>query len=84
MKFNRDLAANANPRRVGNAVMSLLNRLQDFTAEQQALSVTILFDLLAEHFGIRHADLFVFAHNLTGTNRPEFAAARAYIQNELT
>lgn len=85
--MNRDLFNNANPRRVANATMAVIDALQvRFQPHEQMHAAAATFLLLAEHWGIPAQDLFTATKNLMNDQdgkRPEFAAAQQYMENEL-
>ena len=86
MRLNRDRMNNADPRTVANAPMAVVDRLQAFPAEAQAMGAAVAFLILAEQGGIPAQDLFTATKNLMNNQdgiRPEFAALSEYVRNEL-
>lgn len=83
MLFNRDLAANAWPKFVARACMAVLDAIQFFRKEEQALAVAVIFLQMCRRFDLRPNDIFQYASNVIGSDRPEYRAVKAYIQNEL-
>ncbi len=84
--LNRDLLNMADPRRVANGTMAVVDALQPFTPEQQLPALAAAFILLAEHYGVPAQDAFTITGNImkhSEGRRPEFAAAAAYMKGEL-
>jgi hypothetical protein len=84
--MNRDLFNNANPRRVANATIACLDRLQDYQPHEQMLAAAALFVSLADHWKLPAQDAFTVVKNLMlheDRRRPEFGAVQLYMQNEL-
>jgi hypothetical protein len=78
---------NAGPRRVANAAMTVIDRLQiDFKSHEQVMGVAATFLILAEHFGIPAQEIFTATKNLMNGmdgKRPEFAAVMEYVKHEI-
>ena len=71
---------------VARGTMSLVNVLQNMPAHIQVASVTSLFLLLSEFRQVKPQDAFQVASNIMNHadgRRPEFVAARAYMDGEL-
>lgn len=85
--MNRDLLNNASARRVANATMAVIDATQrGFQPHEQMLGMAAAFLFLADHWGVSAQDAFRIAKNIindTETMRPEFAAVKAYMENEL-
>lgn len=68
-----------------NAAMSILNALQDFPVESQAVALAVVFTRLCKHSGIRPVEAMQIAENVhTDGERvhPAFGAVDLYIQGE--
>lgn len=86
MPFNRDLFNNADTRRVGNAAMTIIDRLQHFRPHEQMHAAAVVFLVLAEHWGMSAQDAFTATKNLINGaegKRPELAAVEQYVKEEL-
>lgn len=85
--MNRDAFNNANPRRVANTAMAVIDATQrGFAPHEQAHGIACAFLLLAEHLRIPAQDLFTASKNLmndTTGKRPEFRAITDYLRNEV-
>jgi hypothetical protein len=85
--MNRDLYNNANPRRVANCTMAVIDATQrGYQPHEQMHAMAAAFLLLAEHWGVPAQDLFTATKNLMTDvegKRPEFAAVTAYMKQEL-
>lgn len=85
--MNRDLFNNANPRRVAQATMAVIDATQrGFQPHEQMHAMAASFLMLAEHWGVPAQDLFTATKNLMNDQegkRPEFAAVQMYMENEL-
>lgn len=85
--MNRDLFNSANPRRVAQATMSVIDATQrGFQPHEQMHAMAAAFLLVADHWGIPAQDLFTATKNLLNDQdalRPEFRAVKAYVRNEL-
>lgn len=84
--LNRDLMNNANPILVGRAAMTVIDRLQDFDPETQAVGFAAGFLMLAKRFNVQPQDLFETAQNVMNGmdgKRPEFKAVESYLGVEL-
>lgn len=85
--MNRDLINNANPARVANATMAVIDATQrGFQPHEQMHAMAAAFLLLSEHWGLSPQDLFTATKNLMNDNlgkRPEFAAVQQYMREEL-
>lgn len=86
--MNRDLLNQTNARRAGNAVMAVINGVDrgNFQPHEQLVGLAAAFLFVSEHWGIPAQDVFTITKNLiNGVEgiRPEFAAARDYIKQEL-
>lgn len=86
-KINRDLISNADPRKVANASMWLIDNTQGMQSLELTLaSLACTFQLLAERVEMEPADLFTLTCNLMNHadgRRPEFAAIRDYLREDL-
>lgn len=84
--MNLDRMNNADPYRVSQAAMAVLDRLQNFQPAEQIMGAAALFLILAEHRGIPAQDIFVATKNLINGvdgKRPEFRAVTEYCKHEL-
>lgn len=86
MSINRDLLVSADAARVCNSAMAVIDRLQDFTPEEQMLGLTAAFMLLAKHQKQNPGELFLITDNVVNGvegKRPEFRAVEQYMRDEL-
>lgn len=86
MKFNRDKLTNISVKAAANAAMVLLNAAQDLPAEEQVAAGAAFFTLICERFDIHPADAQAYITNImhhAEGRRPEFAAVRMYMENEI-
>lgn len=85
--MNRDLFNNADPRRVAQATMSVIDATQrGFQPHEQMHAMAAAFLMLAEHWSVPAQDLFTATKNLMNDQegkRPEFSAVAEYMRNEL-
>jgi hypothetical protein len=85
--INRDQMANAYHREVASCAFMIIDAIQRDTPSNQALACVAVFKLIAERFGFEPQDVAVYASNLMnhadGTARPEFAAIRQYLKEEV-
>ena len=84
--MNRDLLNNASPRRVANACIDVLDRLQNYQPHEQIMAAAALFLSLAEAARVPAQDVFTATKNLINGvdgKRVEFRALDAYVRNEL-
>jgi hypothetical protein len=85
--MNRDLMNNANPRRVANATMAVIDATQrGFQPHEQMLAMAAAFLMLAEHWGMPAQDAFRAVTNIMNDQdgkRPEFGAVARYMKEEL-
>lgn len=86
--MNRDLFMNANPRRVANCTMAVIDATQrGFQPHEQMHAMAAAFLMLAEHWGVPAQDLFTATKQLMNDQegrRPEFSAVALYIEKELS
>lgn len=85
-RLDHDVLMNADSQAVAEALMHLLDRAQRRTAEAQILSSAGFFIMLCERFGVEGRTALSAMTNLMNTKhgmKPEFAACRAYLENEL-
>jgi hypothetical protein len=83
---NRDLINSAEPRRVAQAGMTVVDQLQVFQPHEQLMGVCALFLILAEHWRIPAQDVFTATKNLMNSEdgmHPTFRAMREYVSKEL-
>jgi hypothetical protein len=78
---------NADPQRVADAAYSIVDRLQQFSAEERALAGAVYLHLTAAMHRIAPQDLMTPADNIMSSpegqyRRKEFLAARVYLENE--
>lgn len=84
--MNRDLMNNADPKRVAQAMVDSLDRLQNYQPHEQMLGVCALFLFLSEFWKVPAQDVFNAAKNIINDSegkRPEFAGVEMYIRKEL-
>lgn len=86
--MNPDIFNNAKPQPVATLVMKLLNAMQGNPPEHQALAVSVLAELIAQEKKLYRVTTINAAANILldqsrRFHRPEFRAARQYIQEEL-
>lgn len=78
---------NADMRKASQVTMNILNTLQDFPKEIQAMSSAVLFLCLCERFHLRAPDVLSCADAMVkksgGYSQANFEAVRAYLKNEL-
>lgn len=83
----RDLAANAPIRETANAAMSVVNALSGFQHPGvRLLALAAAFRQMQEASGLSSSDLLLYTDNALyeyGLRRPEFAAVRDYIEQEI-
>lgn len=88
MRVDRDRLNTLPTEAVAQRTMQLLDLVQDFTPEEQIASLSATFLLLMERFNVSAQDAFGttsrIIHHADGTRRPEFAALRQYLREELT
>lgn len=85
--MNRDQMINADAAAVAQSTYRLIDTLQHLPKPNRPLATAALFLLLMETTGLKAQDVFTYAKNLInhadGTLRPEFKAARRFMENEL-
>jgi hypothetical protein len=85
--LNRDRFNNADQQQSAVAAMTVIDRLQNFPAEQQLVGLAATFLFVCEHFGIPAQDAFTVTKNVINDTDskliPEFRAVREYVRNEL-
>lgn len=84
--FNRDRMVNASAGAVAHAAMSVLDAVQTRPPEAQVLGAAAFFITACERFGVPAQDAFTAVTNLMNDRegrKPEFAAVRLYMENEL-
>lgn len=86
--MNRDLLNNAAARRVANAAMSVIDATQrGYQPHEQLLGIAAAFLFVAEHWNIPAQEAFTIIKRIINDQdgkRPEFAAVKAYMENELS
>lgn len=86
-QFNRDRLTNIDPTAAANAVMRVVDVMQDQPPEAQVAGMVAAAMLVAETHGIKATEAFAIVNNVmhhADGRRPEFAAARQYMEEELT
>lgn len=66
--------------------MRVIDRIQTLSPAVQLHACAAVFLLVSERFGFEPQDVFSYTNNLMNYaegRRPEFAAVRAYLENEL-
>jgi len=85
--FNRDLMVNALSKDVAQAAMRLVDRLQNYPAPIQSVSVAALFLTVCQVHGVQPQDVFTVAKNMMADTihgqRDEFRALQMYAKHEL-
>jgi len=85
--MNIDKLNNAPRSQVQQAAFATIQHLQDEPVETQAAALSSAFLLLAQHLGVRPQQLWTVAsniiHDADQKMRPEFAAIRDYMAEEL-
>lgn len=84
--IDTDKMNNANPQRVANASLAVIDRLQDFQPHEQPMAVAVSFLTLCDQLKVSAQDVFTVTKNLMNEKdqlRPEFAAVRDYVKYEL-
>jgi hypothetical protein len=85
-KLDNDAMNMADPTLVGRAAMTVIDQLQDFTPEVQTVGFAAAFLLLCERFHVHPGNVFLTAQNVMNGmdgKRPEFAAVRSYLGEEI-
>lgn len=85
-RLDRDLFNNASVKVVAPAAMALIDTIQGCQPHTQVAAITSVFMLLCEHHKIPAHDAFAAVTNLMNHaegRRPEFAAVRQYMEEEL-
>lgn len=83
-----DRINNADPARISTALYAVIDGLQSYRPEERLLAASAHFKLLFEaHPDVTVQDLMTAAANLMASpdgqyRRPEFQAARLYVENE--
>ena len=79
--------SNTDMRLASQAVMILLNQLQDMPQDTQCMSSAVLFLCLCERYDLRPSEILNYADTMTrksgGYSKANFEAVRAYMKNEL-
>jgi len=86
IKLNKDQMNMADPVMIGRTAMSVIDAVQDYTPEQQALGMAATFMLLCDRFGVKPQDVFETSQNVmngVAGKRPEFAGVQSYLAGEL-
>lgn len=87
MSINRDIVASADVRLAATSTMQVLDAIQSIRPrEYQITALACSFQLLAERVGLEPQDLFALSTNIMNHadgRRPEFAAVRQYLKEEL-
>ena len=85
-KLNRDLMGMAPVKQSATSTMRVIDALQDLPPHLQMIAVTASFKLMADRFGMPVQDAFTMTDNIMNEaegKRPEFAAVRMYLENEV-
>lgn len=84
---NRDKLNNIDPAQVVHPLYALVDKLQDFPAETQALAPAFLFMTMAKALGVDPQDVMVVAKNIlahpTEGQRDQFRALDLYVKHEV-
>jgi hypothetical protein len=86
MKLNRDLLNTVPLRKAANACVAVVDAIQDFPKEVQAVAIAATFVLLAERFGLPAQDLMTVTSNVMNHaegRRAEFQAVSRYLKTEV-
>ncbi|NPU64619.1 hypothetical protein HL667_06380 [Bradyrhizobium sp. 83012] len=83
--LNRDQLNNADAERVASSCIGLLDRLQNYPAHIQPLTLACTFLVLSAHLRVPAQDLFNLARNMMAEeeNIAEFKAVTDYIKYEI-
>ena len=84
--FNNDLMNMAPVKDSAVATMRVIDAVQDLPPHLQVIALTASFKLLIDRYGIDAQDAFTVTDNIMNAaagTRPEFAAVRMYLENEL-
>ncbi|MCG7628368.1 hypothetical protein MHM88_11170 [Epibacterium sp. MM17-32] len=85
-RFNRDLMGMAPATESATSTMRVIDAVQDLPPHLQLIAITATFKLMIERFGVPAQDAFTITDNLMNDQagkRPEFAAVRMYMENEV-
>lgn len=81
-----DKINNVAPKKVAQASMALIDRMQDFESHTQVLAAAMVFLTLTEHHRAKAQDVFTITKNIMHERdrmRPEFAAVLDYVKHEI-
>lgn len=84
--LNRDDMNHVPVREAATSSMRVIDAIQDLPPHLQVIAIVAVFKLLIERFGVDAFDAFTVADNVMNHaqgRRPEFAAVRAYLDNEV-
>lgn len=84
--LNRDTLNHLSVRDAATGAMTVIDAIQDMTPERQTIAIVSVFKLLVEKHKLSPQDVFTAADNIMNHadgRRVEFAAVRAYLENEL-
>jgi hypothetical protein len=84
--LNRDDMNCVGVREAATSTMAIIDRIQDMPSHVQVVAITAAFKLLMERYDMPPQDAFTVADNVMNHadgRRVEFAAVRAYMENEL-
>ena len=85
-KLDRDLFNNASVGAVANCAMAIINVTQDMRPQNQIAALAAAFLLVCERHDMHAPDAFAVITNIMNHaegRRPEFAAVRQYMEEEL-
>lgn len=85
-KLNRDLMNSIPPVTAARDAMSIVDLMQDMTAERQIIALTSVYRLMVERFGVSPHDIHTVSDNIMNHadgRRAEFKAVAAYMEGEL-
>ena len=87
--MNNDYITSANRDAVAAAAFRVIDRVQHSNKNVQIAGAAVAFVLMAEHMGVRPADLYAFAERVMKDNNggfgraKQFAAVADYLAKEL-
>jgi len=84
--INRDHMMLADPKPVGHASMTVIDRLQDYSPTSQVLASGMVFLLLCKRYGVLPQTVFDTTQNMwngAAGKHPELRAVESYLGEEI-
>ena len=84
--LSRDYFNNVGVDRVAGATMGVIDRVQSLSPDLQVAALAASFLMICERYDIPAQDVFTVVNNIMNHaegRRPEFAAVRQYMEEEL-